>query len=123
MIRRTPRSTRTDNSFPTRRSSDLLRPGRTDLGRLCASSTSAVEHKIVHRDAAGRRRSQSIASIAPPAPTLIGSPPILALSVSTLGSASKLCRRHAVELRENVRDMLLMWEAERGAQLGQRTKK
>src|SRR3546814_6056957 len=57
----------------------VLRPGRTDLGRLCASSTSAVEHKIVHRDAAGRRRSQSLASIAPPEPTLIGSPPILAL--------------------------------------------
>src|SRR3546814_4347047 len=84
---------------------DVLRPGRTDLGRLCASSTSAVEHKIVHRDAAGRRRSQSLASIAPPEPTLIGSPPILALSVSPFGSASKICRRHAVELRENVREI------------------
>src|SRR3546814_3600374 len=30
MIRRPPRSTRTDNSFPTRRSSDLSRCGRPD---------------------------------------------------------------------------------------------
>src|SRR3546814_16337130 len=72
---------------------------------------------MVHRDAAGRRRSQSLASIAPPEPTLIGSPPILSLSVSPFCSASKICRRHAVELRENVRVLLLMREAARARDL------
>src|SRR3546814_21033792 len=96
MIRRPPSSTRPDTLFPD-----------TTVFRS-ESSTSAVEQKIVHLDAEGRRRSQSLASIAPPEPTRSGSPPILALSVSPFGSASKICRRHAVELRENVREMLLM---------------
>src|SRR3546814_8285459 len=85
-----------------------------------SSDVCSSDLKIVHRDAAGRRRSQSLASIAPPEPTLIGSPPILALSVSPFGSASKICERNAVDIRENVREMLSMREAVRERDLGDR---
>src|SRR3546814_3024597 len=48
MIRRPPRSTRTDNSFPTRRSSDLDRSSVPDLPRHMRRD---IGHRIGHGDA------------------------------------------------------------------------
>src|SRR3546814_6333717 len=45
MIRRPPRSTRTDTLFPTRRASDLDRAGQP-LGLLAAVLSGAIEHRF-----------------------------------------------------------------------------
>src|SRR3546814_11559884 len=63
MIRRPPRSTRTDTLFPTRRSSDLAimaepneRRGQALIDRLAAGERDLAPHQLLHRQFGGDPR-------------------------------------------------------------------